>query len=101
VGLLVSPYEPRWLRALLKRLIRHQAYHPHHSLVSARVVDRERAKGRIVTAWAPMDHGEVERLLGLGLDGIMTGAPDLALELRDRLRHKNGHNALSTRAPGS
>jgi glycerophosphoryl diester phosphodiesterase len=45
---------------------------PHHSLVDSTLVARARAVGARVIAWTVNSRADVERLAGLGIDGICT-----------------------------
>jgi glycerophosphoryl diester phosphodiesterase len=69
----------------LTRLISPQplaAIHPHHTSVDERTVTRARRHKARVHAWTVDDVGEMRRLVGCGVDGIITNVPDV---LRDIL----------------
>lgn len=61
--------------ALMPRL-RPEALHPNWHLVSRALVDRAHRRGRKVIAWTVNDPRHMRRLVGLGVDGIITDYPD-------------------------
>ena len=58
---------------------RHSALHPNARLVDRSLVDHARALGLAVHAWTVNDAAEVRRLAQLGVDGVITDIPDVAL----------------------
>jgi glycerophosphoryl diester phosphodiesterase len=50
----------------------------HHLVVSAPAVERCHARGIAVFAWTVNDREALERVLELGVDGVVTDDPDLA-----------------------
>jgi glycerophosphoryl diester phosphodiesterase len=78
LGLLYGPGMPRALQRLWLRLVgRYAAYHPEHGLVDAPLVAWARRRGSQVHAWTVNDPSEMRRLVGLGVDGIITDLPDV------------------------
>jgi glycerophosphoryl diester phosphodiesterase len=78
VGLLYSPSLPLPLRrAWLAPLAPHEARHPEHTMVDAHYVAWARRRGYRVNAWTVDDPDEMRRLIGLGVDGIITNVPDV------------------------
>jgi len=78
VGLLYSPDLPLPLRrAWLAFLFPHEARHPHHTMVNARYMAWARRRGYRVNTWTVDDPEEMRRLIGLGVDGIITNVPDV------------------------
>jgi glycerophosphoryl diester phosphodiesterase len=82
VGLLYAPGLPLFFsHAWLAFLFPHAARHPEHTMVDARYMRRARRRGYRVHAWTVDDPGEMRRLIGLGVDGIITNVPDVLREM--------------------
>jgi glycerophosphoryl diester phosphodiesterase len=64
-------------RSWLRYLVRPGALHPHHSLVDAAYMRWARKRGCRVNVWTADDPGEMQRLIRLGVDLIITNRPDL------------------------
>jgi glycerophosphoryl diester phosphodiesterase len=78
VGLLYAPDLPLPLRcAWLAFLAPHEARHPKHTMVDASYIAWARRRGYRVNAWTVNDPDEMRRLIGLGVDGIVTDVPDV------------------------
>lgn len=61
-----------------------RALHPHHSLVDAEFVRRAHEQGVRVHTWTVDDPALMRRLIALNVDGIITNAPDILVDiLRD------------------
>ncbi len=58
---------------------------PWHGAVDASLIARARAHGLAVRPWTVNGEGDIERLLALGVDGVITDAPDVALAARTRV----------------
>jgi glycerophosphoryl diester phosphodiesterase len=58
---------------------RHRALHPKSELVDRSLVERTRALGLALHAWTVNDADELQRLAALGVDGLITDVPDVAL----------------------
>ena len=71
------------LGAALREAVRarHRALHPKSELVDRSLVERARALGLALHAWTVNDADEVARLAGLGVDGLITDVPDVALAI--------------------
>ncbi len=85
VGLLYAPD----LAVYLKKgwfipILRPEALHPRHDMVDADYMAWARKKGFIVSVWTPDDPKELQRLLDLGVDNIITNRPDLLHKLLNR-----------------
>jgi len=94
VGLLYAPDLSLPLRrAWLAPLVPHEARHPEHTMVDARYVAWARRRGYRVNTWTVNDPDEMRRLIGLGVDGIITNVPDV---LRDALE---GSRPKTTKQP--
>jgi glycerophosphoryl diester phosphodiesterase len=52
------------------------AYSPHYRLVDGTLAARSRAMGMRLIPWTVNDLEEMQRLLKLGVDGIITDYPD-------------------------
>ncbi|HCW51259.1 MAG TPA: glycerophosphodiester phosphodiesterase [Clostridiales bacterium] len=63
------------------------ALHPEKSMVDAAYVEETHRRGQRVNVWTVNDPAEMERLIELGVDGIITDRPDL---LRDVLAETGG-----------
>lgn len=71
-----SAWRAGWIRAL-----RPDALHPEYHLVHAGLVRRARRRGMRIHTWTCNRPHSLRRLLGLGVDGIITNCPDLLMEL--------------------
>ena len=58
---------------------RHRALHPKSELVDRSLVERARAIGLALHVWTVNDADELQRLAALGVDGLITDVPDVAL----------------------
>ena len=82
LGLLYAPDLPLPLRrAWLAPLVPHQARHPEHTMVDARYMAWARRRGYRVHTWTVDDPQEMRRLIGLGVDGIITNTPRVLRDL--------------------
>jgi glycerophosphoryl diester phosphodiesterase len=57
----------------------HSALHPDWRLVDRTLIKRARALGLQLRAWTVNDADEIRRLARLGIDGLITDVPDVAL----------------------
>jgi glycerophosphoryl diester phosphodiesterase len=57
----------------------HEALHPEAELIDRTLIGRAHALGLQVRAWTVNDADELLRLAGLGVDGVITDVPDVAL----------------------
>jgi glycerophosphoryl diester phosphodiesterase len=57
----------------------HAALHPEWRLVDRALIKRARTLGLELRAWTVNDPDEVRRLAHLGVDGLITDVPDVAL----------------------
>ena len=64
-------------RAWLAFLAPHEARHPHYKMVDARYMAWARRRGYRVKTWTVDDPAEMRRLIGLGVNGIITNVPDV------------------------
>jgi glycerophosphoryl diester phosphodiesterase len=74
LGVLVAPRAPR--RILERaRQVQAEAVHPHTALVTANLVRRAHAEGLRIYPYTEDDPGRLNRLLDLGVDGVITNHP--------------------------
>jgi glycerophosphoryl diester phosphodiesterase len=59
--------------------LHHRALHPKSELVDRSLVARARALGLALHVWTVNDADELQRLARLGVDGLITDVPDIAL----------------------
>lgn len=77
-GLLYAPNLPLPLRrAWLAPLAPHEARHPEHTMVDAHYMAWARRRSYQVNTWTVDDPDEMRRLIGLGVDSIITNIPDV------------------------
>src|SRR5690606_35385185 len=57
----------------------HRALHPHHAFVSERLVAAAHDAGLAVNTWTCDDPDRIRWLAEVGVDGVITNAPDVAL----------------------
>ncbi len=65
---------------LLHSASRANVFSLHHALASDRVVKTAHARGAAVFVWTVNDRAAVERFAALGVDGIVTDDPEMALQ---------------------
>jgi glycerophosphoryl diester phosphodiesterase len=81
-SLLIESFDKRSLDEQLQQLgYTPQVYSPHYSLVNAALVEQCRQKAIRVIPWTVNKAGEMQRLIGLKVDGIITDYPDLFQQL--------------------
>lgn len=61
-----------------------QIYSPYFQLVDAALVDAAHANGMRIIPWTINDATEMQRLIDIGVDGIITDYPDRAQSIRTR-----------------
>jgi glycerophosphoryl diester phosphodiesterase len=82
VALMVAPDLPLALRhGWLAGLFPHEAYHPEHTMVDKRYMAWAHRRHCIVNAWTVNNPDEMQRLLALGVDGIITDMPDVLYDV--------------------
>lgn len=80
-ALLVHPGEVRIIRDLFKKIVDHMSYHPHHSLVSNKLMLDAKKNQKRINVWTVNKRERMVELLNLGVDGIITDFPDIAQEV--------------------
>jgi glycerophosphoryl diester phosphodiesterase len=77
-GLLYANNLPLYLRrAWLRPIAKPTAMHPHCSMIDDKYVAWARSKGYKINTWTTDDPVEMQRLMNLGVDAIMTNKPDV------------------------
>lgn len=74
IGYLYAQAEPAPLEAAA-----FEAYHPHLSVVSPELVAAARRSGKAINVWTVNDPAQIAALAQLGVHGIITDVPDVAL----------------------
>jgi len=69
-------------RSGFSRWVSPEYSHPHFKDVTPQLVKRETAAGRKLNVWTVNDSAEMDRLIGLGVEGIITDDPLLAITVR-------------------
>jgi glycerophosphoryl diester phosphodiesterase len=81
-GLLTAADLPGWMRwGLTRRHSRANAIHPEHTMVDAAYVTWARRHGLPVRVWTVNDEADMRRMVALGVDAIITDAPDVLAAL--------------------
>jgi len=83
---------PQFVRFIFEAFTTYSSVHPEVSLVNQKTVSRHHDAGQKVNVWTVNDETEMMKLLSMGVDGLITDAPDLAkevIELRIRDNTKN------------
>jgi glycerophosphoryl diester phosphodiesterase len=81
-------YQQELIPALLngpwfRFLVRPRALHPQCEMLTPSCAAWARRKGYQITAWHTEDPVEIKRLIALGVDGIMSNAPDILRQVID------------------
>lgn len=86
IGYLYAPDEPIYLRhAWLMFGLPHEARHPFHEMIDARYMDWARRRGYQINTWTVDSPDRMRTLRDLGVHGIITNRPALALEALGRV----------------
>ena len=81
-GLLYADSLPIYLRrAWFRPLVRPAALHPIHRMVTPGYVSWARKMGYKINTWTVDDSDEMKRLIGLGVDAIITKKPDILKQI--------------------
>ena len=78
-ALILHDREPRLVQLLFARLLYFDFLHLHQSLVD----DEKLSKKHKVNVWTVNDESRMKELLATGITGIITDAPDVAIDVRD------------------
>jgi glycerophosphoryl diester phosphodiesterase len=91
VGLLYAPDDPlRLLQAWLWPGVRAQGQHPYHLLAQAPTVRWWHWRGYCVNVWTVNTEPALRRVMQLGVDGVITNYPDVAVRVRRGLEANVG-----------
>ncbi len=73
---IVSSFNPvlLWRLARIDRTI---ALHPYHEQVTAKLMQQTHGRGQQVNTWTVNEPDEMRRLVGLGVDSLITDRPDV------------------------
>ena len=63
----------------------HHALHPHHLAVAPGLIAAAKERGFTVNTWTVDDPARMAELAALGVDGIVTNVPDIALRVLGRV----------------
>lgn len=85
IGLLVHEKEPKPISYLKKMITRYEFFHPQETLLQRRNVNEYLKKNKSLIAWTVNEPGRIKELLTLGIAGIITDVPDVAIRIREEL----------------
>jgi glycerophosphoryl diester phosphodiesterase len=81
LGLLLQPGTPAVFVWTARVLLRYDYLHPHMTLASRRLVSSMHDASKKVNVWTANNEGQIEKLIGMGVDGIISDNPDVALNV--------------------
>jgi glycerophosphoryl diester phosphodiesterase len=55
--------------------------HPHYSLIDQRMVDSQHARKKTIGAWTVNAPADIQRMIDLGIDMLITDEPELAMQM--------------------
>lgn len=85
-GLIYAPDLPSFLsKGMLIPIAKPDALHPRSDMVDEEYVAKAHTKGYRINAWTVNDEEEMNRLIELGVDGIITDHPGMLKELSPRV----------------
>ncbi len=79
LAFLEHPQTPPQAYITVDTALTYQARHPHHSMVDAAYMERAGASDKRVHVWTVNDPEDALRLRDLGIDAVITDAPDLLI----------------------
>lgn len=87
-GLLYADDLPVFLRrAWLRPLARPTAMHPKHTMITPAFVSWARGKGYAINTWTVNEPDEMQRLIALGINAIITNKPDILGKVLEQTSH--------------
>jgi glycerophosphoryl diester phosphodiesterase len=89
-GLLTLPgWKGAFSRSIFNGLIRHEALHPYFTDVTEAMIRRQHERGIRVHPWTIDPPEEIERLLRMNADGVITDDPVLARQVLNKIQAQN------------
>ncbi|MGA2111980.1 MAG: glycerophosphodiester phosphodiesterase family protein [Anaerolineales bacterium] len=86
--------QPLWLRrAWLGPLVRHESREPELAQASEKLMNTCHRAKRLVSVWVANEPQDIQRVAGLGVDGILTDVPGLTVSLLGGRRSGVAHAA--------
>lgn len=87
IGILLRPgILGTWAKLRFDWWGNYHSIHPHYSAVTPKMIQRAIAKGHRVIAYTVNQPEEIRRLFAMGISGIFTDDPGLALKIREEMR---------------
>jgi len=78
-----------WAMQSVRKVVRVQGLHPHHTLLSPSRVSQWKHTGVIVNTWTLNDEATLRFARDCGVDGIITDEPARAREILNKSTHEN------------
>ena len=72
---------PKIVRGFIEVFTNYFALHPEVSLVNQGMIDKHHSAGNKVNAWTVNEESEMMKLLSMGVDGLITDKPDIAIKV--------------------
>jgi len=83
IGILLRPGKlGTWAKLIFDGWVNYRSIHPHYSTVTPKMIQRAKTEGRRVIAYTVNQPEDIRRLFAMGIDGIFTDDPQLALKIR-------------------
>jgi len=85
IGLLVHERDPKSISYLKRIITGHEFFHPQETLIRGRNVNEYLKTNKSLIAWTVNEPERIKELLTLGIAGIITDVPDVAIKIRGEL----------------
>jgi glycerophosphoryl diester phosphodiesterase len=86
IGILLRPGKlGTWSKLIFDGWVSYCSIHPHYSAVTPQMIQRAKDNGHRVIAYTVNHPEEIRRLYAMGIDGIFTDDPELALKIRGEM----------------
>ncbi len=72
---------PKIVRGVIEVITNYFALHPEVSLVNQGMIDKHHSAGNKVNAWTVNEESVMMKLLSMGVDGLITDTPDVAIKV--------------------